>query len=85
MDFNLLKRGEDWKTFVEKVSYYILDKKLSGKLGFFQRKFLFYLLLVSANKELKARLLQLYGSYNPIPLRYPKWTIDPEKGNVIIE
>ena len=71
--FNLLKRGEAWTLFVEKVSYQMIHQKLDKDLGYFQKKMLFYILLMSGDTELRARLLHLYGNYNPIPLRYPAW------------
>ena len=82
--FNLLKRGEAWTLFVEKVSYQMIHQKLDEDLGYFQKKMLFYILLMSADTELRARLLHLYGNYNPIPLRYPAWpklSLEEQNGN----
>ncbi|CAD8170652.1 unnamed protein product [Paramecium pentaurelia] len=69
--FNIIKRGESSKIFLQIINQQIKqNKELSIKYGYFNQKSMFQIFYNNANDELKVMLLKLMSKQYPIPLLY---------------
>ena len=73
----VLKRKENWIQYIQVLETEAVAFRLKG---FFNKKFLFYLLFINSNEELRVKILKYHSSYNPVPFYYPLW---PQEGKEI--
>ncbi|CAD8111286.1 unnamed protein product [Paramecium sonneborni] len=74
--FDIIKRGEDSKSFVSIINKQIQFKKLDLFKNGFNMKALFQILYNNSDFELQVMLLKFYCKFNPIPLLYKNLDLD---------